>query len=152
VAAPARGALLAGVSGSLIYAARRASGRCDASLPPISIIRCPSSTGSEKLSAVSMSSFSPAITWTSPPSLTFEPSALSSKTCSGNHDLDARNESGEKVSRWILNARRYGAPCDGDRYLFANSLFTICSWWDGPTVRNRIDSLPAEDAKKGVEP
>jgi predicted MPP superfamily phosphohydrolase len=28
--------------------------------------------------------------------------------CSGNHDLDSRDQTGEKVSRWILDARNYG--------------------------------------------
>jgi hypothetical protein len=29
--------------------------------------------------------------------------------CSGNHDLDTRDENGEKISRWILDARLHGA-------------------------------------------
>jgi hypothetical protein len=68
--------------------------------------------------------------------------------CSGNHDLDSRDQTGEKVSRWILDARSYGIPCDGNSFFFFDTLFTICPWWDGPTVRSRIEVLLAEDAKK----
>src|SRR5205085_4887311 len=33
--------------------------------------------------------------------------------CSGNHDLDERNTEGEKISRWIRDARQLGVVCDG---------------------------------------
>ena len=68
--------------------------------------------------------------------------------CSGNHDLDTRDETGEKVSRWILGARDCGVPCDGDSFVFSDTLFTVCPWWDGPTVRGAIEALLAADAKK----
>lgn len=55
--------------------------------------------------------------------------------CSGNHDLDSRNDAGEKVSRWILNPRRDGVASDGDSVMLGDTLFTICPWWDGPIVR-----------------
>lgn len=71
--------------------------------------------------------------------------------CSGNHDLDSRDQTGEKVSRWILDARNYGVPCDGDSFFFSGTLFTICPWWDGPTVRSNINALLAEDAKKRLK-
>ena len=34
--------------------------------------------------------------------------------CSGNHDLDQRSPEGEKISRWIGEARELGIACDGD--------------------------------------
>src|SRR3978361_2156627 len=34
--------------------------------------------------------------------------------CSGNHDLDERSPEGEKISRWIGDARELGVSCDGD--------------------------------------
>jgi len=66
--------------------------------------------------------------------------------CSGNHDLDARIESGEKVTRWILNPRREGVLTDGDRLVVGDTLFTICPWWDGPMVREGIVRQLAGDA------
>ncbi|QIO30899.1 metallophosphoesterase family protein [Bradyrhizobium sp. 1(2017)] len=58
--------------------------------------------------------------------------------CSGNHDLDERNADGEKVSRWISEVREMGIACDGDSLVIGEALFTVCPWWDGPLVRQRI--------------
>src|ERR1700738_4911122 len=33
--------------------------------------------------------------------------------CSGNHDLDERSAEGEKISRWIGDAREAGIACGG---------------------------------------
>jgi Icc-related predicted phosphoesterase len=66
--------------------------------------------------------------------------------CSGNHDLDSRNDAGEKVSRWILRYRDEGVATDGDRFVIGDTLFTICPWWDGPIVRAAIGRQLAEDA------
>ncbi len=67
---------------------------------------------------------------------------LASKTrvmlCSGNHDLDERNPEGEKISRWIGTLRQLGIACDGDSLDIGDTLFTVCPWWDGPLVRERI--------------
>jgi Icc-related predicted phosphoesterase len=71
--------------------------------------------------------------------------------CSGNHDLDTRDQNGEKISRWILDVRGQGVPSDGDSFVHADTLFTMCPWWDGPTVRSRIDTLLAENAKKRLQ-
>jgi len=71
--------------------------------------------------------------------------------CSGNHDLDSRNESGEKVTRWILNPRQLGVPSDGDSFVLENTLFTICPWWDGPIVREAIARQLATDATRRPE-
>jgi predicted MPP superfamily phosphohydrolase len=43
--------------------------------------------------------------------------------CSGNHDLDSTDQTGEKISRWILGARSQGVPCDGDSLVFSDTLF-----------------------------
>jgi Icc-related predicted phosphoesterase len=59
--------------------------------------------------------------------------------CSGNHDLDERNPEGEKISRWIDEAREYGIACDGDSLVIGDTLFTVCPWWDGPLVKQKID-------------
>jgi Icc-related predicted phosphoesterase len=59
-------------------------------------------------------------------------------TCSGNHDLDSRDASGEKVARWIGDLGRRGVPTDGDSFACGDTLFTICPWWDGPITRDRV--------------
>jgi Icc-related predicted phosphoesterase len=66
--------------------------------------------------------------------------------CSGNHDLDSRNDAGERITRWILNPRRDGVASDGDSIVLGDTLFTICPWWDGPIVRAAIDRQLATDA------
>ena len=59
--------------------------------------------------------------------------------CSGNHDLDERNAEGEKISRWIGEVRELGIACDGDSLTIGDTLFTVCPWWDGPLVKQRLD-------------
>src|ERR1700682_4950896 len=66
--------------------------------------------------------------------------------CSGNHDLDERSAEGEKISRWIGDARELGIACDGDSLTIGDTLFTICPWWDGPLVKQRIDNQLREAA------
>lgn len=58
--------------------------------------------------------------------------------CSGNHDLDERNAEREKISRWISEVRELGIACDGDNLTIGDTLFTVCPWWDGPLVKQRI--------------
>ncbi|RZN12575.1 phosphohydrolase [Bradyrhizobium genosp. SA-3] len=58
--------------------------------------------------------------------------------CSGNHDLDERNADGEKISRWISEVRELGIACDGDSLSIGDTLFTVCPWWDGPLVKQRL--------------
>ena len=69
-------------------------------------------------------------------------SLLASKTkvmlCSGNHDLDERSDDGEKISRWIGNVRDLGVACDGESLTIGDTLFTVCPWWDGPLLREKI--------------
>lgn len=68
--------------------------------------------------------------------------------CSGNHDLDARNEYGEKFARWIHKAGGFGVHLDNDCIELDGSLFTICPWWDGPKTRDAVSRLLARDAEK----
>lgn len=70
---------------------------------------------------------------------------------SGNHDLDARDEAGEKTARWLSRARFDGVYVDGDSVLIDDVLFTICPWWDGPSGRASLEkrlALIAERPKK----
>ncbi len=66
--------------------------------------------------------------------------------CSGNHDLDERSPEGEKISRWIGDVRELGVACDGDSLVIGDTLFTVCPWWDGPLVKQRIDDQLREAA------
>ena len=74
--------------------------------------------------------------------------------CSGNHDLDDRNAEGEKYSRWIGEVRELGIACDGDDLMIGDTLFTVCPWWDGPLLRQRIDAqlgtAAAQRAKRWI--
>ena len=66
--------------------------------------------------------------------------------CSGNHDLDERSAEGEKVSRWIGEVRELGIACDGDGLTIGDTLFTVCPWWDGPLVKQRLERSCASAA------
>ena len=67
---------------------------------------------------------------------------------SGNHDLDFRNATGEKVAKWISKVRHLGVPTDGDSFAVGGTLFTICPWWDGPQTREKVGLQLAGDMKK----
>jgi Icc-related predicted phosphoesterase len=68
--------------------------------------------------------------------------------CSGNHDLDSRGESGEKVARWISEIRAPDIAGDGDSLIVGDTLFTVCSWWDGPVVRAALEAQLESDARR----
>ncbi len=71
--------------------------------------------------------------------------------CSGNHDLDARNEAGEKTAKWLGGAQNEGGLSDGESFVLDQTLFTICPWWDGPLARAGIGEQLAEAAAKRAE-
>lgn len=77
-------------------------------------------------------------------------SKLDSKTqlliCSGNHDLDAKNESGERIAKWLRGIEGARLVSDGQTFAFEDTLFTACPWWDGPIVRAAIGDQLAEAA------
>lgn len=68
--------------------------------------------------------------------------------CSGNHDLDATNEAGEKYARWLQAIRPIGIVTDGDSFVLDDTLFTVCPWWDGPSTRDEVDGQLARDAAR----
>jgi Icc-related predicted phosphoesterase len=69
--------------------------------------------------------------------------------CSGNHDLDERNPEGEKIARWIGDVRELGIACDGDSFALGDTFFTVCPWWDGPLVKQRLEEqLRADESKR----
>jgi Icc-related predicted phosphoesterase len=66
--------------------------------------------------------------------------------CSGNHDLDERDDAGEKIARWVGEMNRVGIARDGDSLAIGNTFFTICPWWDGPRLKEKIDNQLREAA------
>ncbi|MBL8903442.1 MAG: metallophosphoesterase [Rhizobiales bacterium] len=68
--------------------------------------------------------------------------------CSGNHDLDSRDLTGEKVAKWIVDLAQHDVPSDGASLVFEDTLFSICPWWDGPLTRDKIGEQLAADALK----
>jgi len=83
-------------------------------------------------------------------------SRLAAKTrlliCSGNHDLDTKDPSGEKTARWLKGAQVGGVPSDGETFLIGDILFTICPWWDGPMAKAGIVAQLADAAEKRAKP
>jgi Icc-related predicted phosphoesterase len=67
---------------------------------------------------------------------------------SGNHDLDQRDASGEKIASWMGKVRQLGVAADGDAVWFGETLITICPWWDGPATKNAVRALLERDAAK----
>lgn len=67
---------------------------------------------------------------------------------SGNHDLDARDADGEKTARWLSEVHAEGVTIDADSLLIADTLFTVCPWWDGPIGRARLAERLADDANR----
>ena len=68
--------------------------------------------------------------------------------CSGNHDLDSRNEAGEKVAKWLGMSQNEGVLSDGESFVLDETLFTICPWWNGPIVRAGIAAQLAAASTK----
>jgi Icc-related predicted phosphoesterase len=68
--------------------------------------------------------------------------------CSGNHDLDSKNEAGEKVAKWLGGSHNEGVLSDGQSLVIDDTLFTVCPWWDGPVARDGIGAQLAEAASK----
>ncbi|MDG2306633.1 MAG: metallophosphoesterase [Candidatus Binatia bacterium] len=71
---------------------------------------------------------------------------------SGNHDLNGRNEAGEKVARWMSQVRHAGIPTDGDCLELDGALVSVCAWWDGPSSREEVGAQLARDAARRTGP
>jgi Icc-related predicted phosphoesterase len=67
--------------------------------------------------------------------------------CSGNHDLNARNDLGERAALWLPAARDAGVIVDGASLSREDALVTVCAWWDGAGTRERVDQQLADDAE-----
>jgi Icc-related predicted phosphoesterase len=68
--------------------------------------------------------------------------------CSGNHDLDERNDADEKVTTWIHEARAAGVIVDGESREVDGWLVTSCAWWEGPDT---LASMEAGLARAAAE-
>jgi Icc-related predicted phosphoesterase len=70
--------------------------------------------------------------------------------CSGNHDLNARNDLGERAAAWLAAAHESGVHVDGTSFSAGNDdvFVTVCPWWDGPQTRSRVDAQLAGDAAR----
>ena len=67
--------------------------------------------------------------------------------CSGNHDLDGRNELGERAAEWLDGARAAGVFVDGTQLETDDALVTVCPWWDGPSTCKLVDRQLAADSE-----
>lgn len=67
---------------------------------------------------------------------------------SGNHDLTARGDHGEKMARWMSRARQPGVVADGQAVEVGGTLFTVCPWWDGPETQKAVAAQLARDAER----
>lgn len=73
--------------------------------------------------------------------------------CSGNHDLNARNAAGEKSADWLAPLRSDTLAVDGDTLQLADTLFTVCPWWDGPVAQEGVErQLAAAAARRAAMP
>jgi Icc-related predicted phosphoesterase len=67
--------------------------------------------------------------------------------CSGNHDLNASNEFGERSAQWLVAAHHAGVLVDGATFAADDAFVTVCPWWDGPQTRERVGEQLARDAE-----
>jgi Icc-related predicted phosphoesterase len=70
--------------------------------------------------------------------------------CSGNHDLNARNDGGELAALWLDAARGSGVFVDGTTFETEREIVTVCPWWDGPQTREAVDLQLADDAARAA--
>jgi Icc-related predicted phosphoesterase len=67
---------------------------------------------------------------------------------SGNHDLDARAEDGERVATWLAKDRVPGVLTDGAYAEIEDTSITVCRWWDGPLGRAAVARQLARDGER----
>ena len=63
---------------------------------------------------------------------------------SGNHDLDARRDHGEKAATWLDRLHPRVATHGQSRRL-GNDLVSVCAWWEGPVTLADVERQLAAD-------
>ncbi|MEM9393193.1 MAG: metallophosphoesterase family protein [Pseudomonadota bacterium] len=66
--------------------------------------------------------------------------------CSGNHDLNANSDTGERVPDWFADLGSPDITVDGERTWLGDTLVSVFPWWDGPDAKTKIEAQMAEDA------
>ncbi len=69
-------------------------------------------------------------------------------TSSGNHDIQQVNAAGERTAGWMEDMRGESIKSDYDSYERDGTVFSLCSWWDGPETRTRVEERLAADAAR----
>jgi Icc-related predicted phosphoesterase len=72
--------------------------------------------------------------------------------CSGNHDLDAQSESGERTAEWLQHLKLEGVWVDQQGLTVPGCRFSICPWWDGPESREKVAEFLVAEARKDGRP
>lgn len=67
---------------------------------------------------------------------------------SGNHDIQQVSPEGERTAEWMESLEGPTLISDYSWYEEDEVLFTICSWWDGPVTRSRVEKLLEEGAAR----
>lgn len=70
--------------------------------------------------------------------------------CSGNHDLNAQSDSGERIADWFDSLTALQIVSDGMNARIGDTTISVFPWWDGPEAKARIaQQLEAEAAQAG---
>ena len=67
---------------------------------------------------------------------------------SGNHDCNVQSAANESTCKWLQDVKAGQLFVDGDSVEIADTLITICPWWDGPVSRAGVEQLLAQDANR----
>lgn len=66
---------------------------------------------------------------------------------SGNHDLSARADHGEKVAGWLLELDP-AVTTDGGTVTVGTDLVSSCAWWEGPVTKGSLVEQLRRDADR----
>jgi Icc-related predicted phosphoesterase len=68
--------------------------------------------------------------------------------CSGNHDLDEENASGERHAEWLQHVGIEGVVVDSQTAFHDGLIITICPWWEGDDARFQVQTQLEKDAER----
>lgn len=72
--------------------------------------------------------------------------------CSGNHDLDAQSNAGERIADWLLHLHLDRVSVDHQSITTPDAHFSVCSWWDGPESQRDVAEFLASESTKMKRP